>query len=124
MKHMKKFDDGTKVWIVEETTFPYNIVEGIIRQYRPQRLEGLELKYYSVYFEVDDKEYLCEEGQLFTDREHAAEDRKETIQTYIKYMTAELEEYLQQDADVESINTDIDGLKHDIAELKKLLKID
>ena len=75
---MKKFDDGTKVWIVEETTFPYNIVEGIIRQYRPQRLEGLELKYYSVYFEVDDKEYLCEEGQLFTDREHAAEDRKET----------------------------------------------
>ena len=52
MKHKKKFQDGTKVWIVEENVFPYNIVEGIIRQYRPQRLDGLELKYYSVYFEV------------------------------------------------------------------------
>lgn len=118
---MKKFNEGTKVWIVEENIFPYNIVEGVIRQYRPQIVEGLELKYYSVYFEAYDKEYLCVEEQLFTDREQAVEDRKETIQTYIKYMTAELEEYLQQDADVESTNTDIDDLKHDIAELKKLL---
>lgn len=115
---MKKFDDGTKVWIVEETTFPYNIVEGIIRQYRPQRLEGLELKYYSVYFEAYDREYLCVEEQLFTDREQAVKDRKETIQTYITYMTAELEDYVQDD---KRINTDIDDLKHDIEELKKLL---
>lgn len=115
---MKKFDDGAKVWIVEDTTFPYNIVEGIIRQYRPQRIEGIELKYYSVYFEAYDREYLCAEGQLFTDREPAVEDRKETIQTNIKYMTAELEEYMQ---DVERINAGIDDLKHDIGELKKLL---
>lgn len=115
---MKKFDDGTKVWIVEENTFPYNIVEGVIRQYRPQRIEGLEVKYYSVYFEAYDREYLCVEEQLFTDREHAVEDRKETIQTYIKYMTAELEAYVQ---DAERINADIDDLKHDIGELKKLL---
>ena len=115
---MKKFDDGTKVWIVEDNTFPYNIVESIIRQYIPQRLEDLELKYYSVYFEVYNKEYLCEEGQLFTDREQAVEDRKETIQTNIKYMTDELEEYMQ---DVERINADIADLKHDIDECKKLL---
>lgn len=115
---MKKFDDGTKVWMVEETTFPYNIVEGVIRQYRPQSLDGLELKYYSVYFEVYDREYLCVEEQLFTDREQAVEDRKSTIRENIKYMTAELEEYVQ---DVEKINSDIDDLKHDIGELKKLL---
>lgn len=114
----KELKVGTKVWIVEDNTFPYNIVEGIIRQYRPQILEGLELKYYSVYFEVYDREYLCVEEQLFTDREQAVEDRKATIRAYIKYMTADLEEYVQ---DVERINSDIDDLKHDIGELKKLL---
>lgn len=79
---MKKFNEGTKVWITNEIEFPFNITEGIIKQYAPQIVDGIKLKYYYVYCAEDDKTDLYVEEQLFTDKEKAIELQKELIQTY------------------------------------------
>lgn len=87
---MKTLKNGTKVWVVK-TQFPYNIIEGTIKKFRPQNLVGNKtLKFYEVHIKDDDRLYLYAEELLYIDQQKALEARNTAIQYQIRCIYADI----------------------------------
>ena len=118
---MKKLDNGTKVWVLK-THFPYNIIEGTIEKFRPQKLGvNKTLKFYEVYIEEYDRSHLYTEELLYIDQQKVIEARNKAIQYQIGSMHAEVEEF---EKDIKRITSNIAELKCRITECENLLNVE
>ena len=113
-------ENGTKVWVVDNSHPECKLLEGEIDRYNPQQINNTDevLEYYVVYIAEYDRSFRYHRDWLYLDRTEAVQARIDSLNTLIRYEKEYIEEYTQ---DIEHIQNDIYDCRTKISKLEKLI---